>query len=210
MVVLAYHVVDKLSSLGTEDVTFKSHLFLIAITFAWFGDMFLMGTQDIHFMLGLGSFLIMQICYIISFRSFSSVTITMERLAMLVLTTGLNFLIKDKVKYLQVPVIVYSVVLSITAITASEYAKGIEYQSTALSTTTDVTMSALRNQIPFLSYGTKLFVISDALIALSKFGVFVHNSTFQTAIMVTYILGQLLIANGYVATLKIHAALKKK
>jgi uncharacterized membrane protein YhhN len=135
----------------------------------------------------------------------------MERLAMLVLTTGLNFLIKDEVKDLQVPVIVYSIVLSITAITASECAKGIEYQSAALSTTTaDVTLSALRNQIPFLSYGTKLFVISDALIALSKFGVFVHNSTFQTAIMVTYILGQLLIANGYIATLKIHAALKKK
>lgn len=212
MVTLSYHIVNQLSSLGSEDVTFKSHLFLIAILFAWFGDMFLMGTQDINFMLGLGSFLLMQICYIVSFRLLPFSISSIERLFMLVLSMGLNFLIKDHVKELQIPLIIYSIILSMTSICATEcvnYTSNI-LKKGELSTKQDTAITNLSSQVSLLSYGTKLFVLSDALIALTKFGVFVHNSTFQTVIMVTYILGQLFIANGYIATLKIHAAFKAK
>lgn len=47
-------------------------LFLVALVFAWFGDVFLMFQGDTFFILGLGSFLVMQLLYAMVFYRISN------------------------------------------------------------------------------------------------------------------------------------------
>jgi hypothetical protein len=49
-----------------------------------------------------------------------------------------------------------------------------------------------------LEIGSILFLLSDAVIGLCKFGILTHSSSYQAFIMLTYILAQGLIVHSFV------------
>ena len=188
--------------------------FLVGVVFAWLGDIFLLGNEDIHFALGLGAFLVMQIFYILSFSQLPSTANTVLRLFYISIWVFVNWLIRDGVKDLAVPVMVYSAFLCVTATVATEVTMKLHSDISASPTATANSQAGdedsksavvLREQVlkgcRRLSVGSVLFLVSDCVIALTKFGVVTHSSAYQAFIMVTYILAQGLIAHSFILCL---------
>ena len=186
--------------------------FLIAIVFAWIGDILLLGSEEIHFALGLGAFLVMQIFYILSFSQLPSTANTVLRLFYVSVWVFVNWLIRDGVKDLAVPAMVYSAVLCVTATYAAEVSMKLHSDIKVATTTTTPSSSSciqdtavvveLKDKVlkgcKRLTVGSVLFLVSDCVIALTKFGVITHSSDYQAFVMVTYILAQGLIANSFI------------
>lgn len=168
-------------------------LFLPALVFAWIGDIFLYwDAEENCFRIGLGSFLIMQLFYTISFirlpdasNSYftlhpTSKTIVIGLYATLYIV--LNYIIADTVikGNMQVPVLVYSLAIcsmSISALNSSTKNKHSGYN---------------------LFIGTLLFIISDGIIALTKFEIIkLEKFIAQMLIMSTYCLAQAIIVHAY-------------
>lgn len=177
-----------------EQKTNNFDYFLFGTVFAWLGDIFLLGTEDVYFMLGLGSFLLMQVFYIISFYQLSISPNIGLRLFYVGIWAVMNWLIRSGVEDLAIPVLLYSSVLCIMAFSAAEIKIKRPVDSPLLK-------AALQNSSFRLAAGSLLFLISDGLIALTKFGVVPASSLSQAAVMVTYIVAQGFIAHGYVAIL---------
>lgn len=175
-----------------DNINLIPRFFYFAIVFAWLGDIFLMFDHEIYFILGLLSFLVMQILYIASFRSFPHQASIFERGTMSLLCIVLNYLIRHEVGDLQVPVIIYSIVLCCTSICAAEFCLAVRNNS-------EYKVKLLSNKV---SIGMKLFVLSDGLIALSKFGVTESSNISQSAVMLTYIAAQGLIVVGFIDNIK--------
>lgn len=152
---------------------------LLALVFSWFGDAFLLFQQvgSIYFMLGLGSFLLAHVFYIIRFQciktNFSYTHIFLiSTLFLLYGVLLLNFLWLGLGGF-KAPVVVYALVLVSMAVSAVVFT----WQRTA-----------------FISIGAILFVVSDSLIAINKF--WVHLPAGRVLIMGTYVLAQWLIITG--------------
>lgn len=162
---------------------------LIALIFAWLGDVFLMipGSDPLFFQLGLGSFLVMQIAYIYlflkqsSFLSFLSVKYLALTLVPVILYVSLflNFLLPYLVEDLRIPVILYALALG-----------SMMYFSLQRI------LSASQNNFWLVLIGALLFVISDSLLAFAKFYYSFPLNSFL--VMLTYILSQLLLIKGLV------------
>lgn len=156
-------------------------LIIIALIFAWFGDLFLMwtGVNPNFFMAGLGSFLIMQLCYIFLFKPFN-INDLKENIILngLVILFGISIFsyLYNTLGPLQIPVFVYFLaILSMVLSAVGMYAR-----------------EAIAGKI--VVWGAVLFMISDSLIAINKFKFNLPYSGFL--IMITYILAQWLIING--------------
>mmetsp|Transcript_25679 Transcript_25679/g.36824 ORF Transcript_25679/g.36824 Transcript_25679/m.36824 type:complete len:258 (+) Transcript_25679:22-795(+) len=190
-----------------------SFTFLLGLVFAWLGDVFLLGSEDLYFMLGLGSFLIMQIIYIYCFRQLPHIPLMKTKIILMVLWICANWLIKDGVKELAIPVLVYSAVLCtmtlcsiesghfiilklkpiIESLFAAEKIRKITSpEAEQLSSNCRIISSCWNLEI-----GSVLFLLSDAVIGLCKFGIFTHSSRHQAFIMLTYIAAQGLIIHSF-------------
>ncbi len=181
MPILIYYLIER-----TEGRVYKYHLFLAgALIFAWAGDVFLMWKDQTSFLIGLGSFLVMQIGYIIVFRleiNLSISEIIKSRFTYLVpyIVFGalyLYFVLPSIDQFMVIPVIAYSTCLISMSATAALRNKSIQGYREVL-------------------VGSILFVISDSLIGIRQF---VTEFAFSHVyIMVTYILAQFLIVQGVV------------
>ncbi|MEQ8474225.1 MAG: lysoplasmalogenase [Marinoscillum sp.] len=164
-------------------VTLPRLLLALAFIFAWFGDLLLMFTgEDWYFLAGLGSFLIMQIIYCVVFKksmnqepSFSWKTAS----PLLILMVLVMLFIVPQTGDLQIPVSIYAICIT-TMLGFALFRKGM----TSTSSYQQVMIGAL------------LFVISDALIGVSKF--MLDLPLAKVWIMVTYIPAQYLIMSGVV------------
>ena len=174
----------------------KNGLYLayIALYFAWLGDIFLLPSSidnkdptEIGFILGLLSFLIMQLIYINMFNSIKGVGIVQKNKILIApyfaLYVGVNFIINPYVKELFVPVLIYSACLIYMAICSLNLIGKIH------------SIYAIT-----ITIGSLVFAISDALIAFQKFNLIESNSLTQGAIMFTYIIAQFLIIIGFTLT----------
>jgi uncharacterized membrane protein YhhN len=174
----------------------KNYGIVLALACSWFGDIFLLGSSPLFFMLGLGSFLTAHIFYIALFSKQIDRSSTWNQR----LITLLPFLIfvglflsylngylnaNEESQKMILPVTVYAIVIALMGF-----------------------MSRLRkNVVDNLSYqlsfaGSLLFILSDSCIAINKF---VLNDTmpFATAIiMTTYCSAQLLITTGMLKSYK--------
>lgn len=157
----------------------------IGLVFAFLGDIFLMGTDksEVFFLLGLGFFLCMQLYYVFSFnelpgKGFLSISSKLYLLPYIFIWGGMNYVIKDNVKELQFPVLIYSICL-------------ISMAYSAMNTITKLPL----NSGQYIHLGAFLFLVSDGIIALDKFEVLPSNDSnlYQVLIMVTYIIAQYLI-----------------
>lgn len=165
-------------------------LLFLALYFAWQGDVFLIPetkgvVSEVGFILGLLSFLIMQILYIIIFNSIEGIGLVSKYPLLatpyILLYVGVNYIINPYVEDLLIPVLVYSACLIYMAICSLNLVGKIP---TPYAVT--------------ITVGSLLFAISDAIIAFQKFNLINTSSMTQGAIIFTYIIAQLLIVLGYI------------
>lgn len=163
-------------------------LALFAFLFSWFGDLFLMFTNEgmIFFMLGLGSFLVAQIAYILLF------------LRTVKISGGEPFLRRNSL-YLNgyiiygfsIYILLFSHMDMVLKIAVFAYMAALLGMSAmALNRFGTVSHQSFR----FVFFGSVLFVISDTLIALDKFLTTIPNNRFL--VMSTYMAAQFLIMQG--------------
>lgn len=175
--------------LGLYALQQKAGILLLAgLLFALSGDVFLMFPEEIYFLAGLGSFLLMQGCYIFIFRNLKrkfktnsatySLYIWVFTCYYLVFSFLLSFqLIYNKHYEMILPILVYGFVLTLTGITATK----LYYSFPA--------RSSLQIMV-----GACLFILSDTLIGLHNFMIYIPYS--GVFIMFTYISAQFLIVAG--------------
>lgn len=162
--------------------------FGIALAFSLAGDVFLMLPQE-RFILGLISFLLAHLAYIIGFNP-SSLTLNLPAFIIIVLVALTMLRIYRRIaaglvaggnSSLRIPVLIYSLVISLMLLSA-------------LLTLTGTTWQALPAIL--VSTGALLFFFSDTLLAWNKF---VQPLGYAPlAVIITYHLGQILLALGAV------------
>lgn len=179
---------------GAQDAGHKDlRWFYATLFFCWLGDIFLMLQKQMPsiFVVGLGSFLIAHLIYIRLFLSQASRYPTkslLERqpfwvIPILLIGGGFYWGLSDKLGDLMVPVLVYALVLMSMAIAALHRVG----RSPVLSGR-------------WVMLGATLFLISDLLIGINKFGQPLPFAGFW--IMLSYISGQWLIAEGVLYPLR--------
>ena len=165
----------------------RSWLVILAVLFSFLGDCFLMYEEvnEMYFMLGLGGFLAAHLFYLFAYREHSDRSdkggsqVNRVRLAFPVILagTGLIAILYPVLGDLQLPVVVYALVLMAMVITAI-YRLG---------------RTSFASFVPVL-FGAFLFMISDSLLAINKFLDEIPLAGFW--IMVTYIGAQFMIITG--------------
>jgi uncharacterized membrane protein YhhN len=164
----------------TKNTYSSNFLIYLALFFAWLGDIFLMlaNKNPIYFMLGLGSFLVMQILYIKTFNLFTiKGLVAKKEYTILIFLVGIAIFtyLFPKLGDLKVPVFFYFLAISTMVLSALD----------------------LWNRAKFgkeIFVGAVLFMISDSLIAINKFQIEVPFN--GVLVMLTYILAQWFIVNG--------------
>lgn len=155
---------------------------LIALLLSWVGDVALMISGSLWFVVGLGAFLLAHVAYIVLFLRYlarkklpGTALLYLIWLALLVV-----FLVPYLGKML-VPALLYAVVITTMAIVATRCG-------------------------PIVTVGALLFLLSDSMLAVNKFVPDVELAQSGFLIMVTYIAAQGLIIVGVVAFVRARAA----
>lgn len=173
---------------SNRSITHK--LLLVAFAFSWAGDVFLMKSTEIFFLLGLISFLITHILYITGFlkeiKKMPGEMLLKKNpltlLPILILFAGLLLIVFPGIPAeMKIPVVIYaSVITTMVIVAVNRYGK--------------VSETSFRT----VALGALLFMLSDSLIALNKF--YFNENLWKASflIMLLYISGQYLIAQGTV------------
>ncbi|MBK7872132.1 MAG: lysoplasmalogenase [Saprospiraceae bacterium] len=172
------------------------NLVLAGLLFSCAGDVLLMlnNDQNSFFVFGLISFLLAHIFYIASFLNIISLQkgyISQQPLLILIFLVyliGFNFYLFNGVpKDLKIPVIIYSIIIMMMAISAL-----------------NLNNNVIKPTFQWVFFGALLFLVSDSVLAAEKFRQFGSSQGLDTSlvIMVTYILGQFGIAKGISITTK--------
>lgn len=170
------------SLIGFYIVTAKrqNHVFMLGMIFALLGDAFLLFESESFFLIGLGSFLIMQLCYARTFYSKMRIIRPSDKVIVGILALiPIIFLAVAwaSLGALKYAVAVYSVVITLMLITAFLRHKKLHGYLLVL-------------------IGSIFFVVSDMLLAGNKFlGAIPYGNIL---VMATYIIAQYLIVNGIV------------
>lgn len=154
----------------------KEKYLYIALFFSLLGDVFLMFGGELYFMLGLGSFLLAHVFYILLFRNQFNFSL-FKAVPFAAATFGYFLFIKDGIdQNLLIPVGVYCIVITLMGIfAAGRKTNNLSYNLVLI--------------------GSILFIISDSLIAFNKFYSPLPASSFW--VMGTYGLAQFLIVLGW-------------
>lgn len=169
------------------------YLMQAAILFSLMGDIFLMFEGDLFFQLGLGSFLLAQIFYILVFAAApkGSPGPVLWRKPWLILpfgayAFGLISLMYEQLGPLLIPVLVYATALSCMVLAALNRWRRVRQDSFA-----------------YVFLGALLFLISDSMIAVNRFASDILPIPMVSVwIMLTYIVAQYLIVAGVLLQLK--------
>lgn len=163
------------------------YLLAAALFFSWIGDILLLTKINI-FIGGLGSFLIAHICYIYCFRKNFSGSLLKKNplyaIPFFVLGTGMLLLIKGNLGELLIPVIVYTsviILMGLFAINRKDFVNNPSFN--------------------WVLIGAILFIISDSLIALTRF--YTPIPLDGVWIMLFYGTGQYLITEGIIKELPV-------
>jgi uncharacterized membrane protein YhhN len=157
---------------------------LLALFFAWLGDTFLFFAKanELFFLSGLGSFLVMQLLYTASFWRNNGQWIWNTRNKIIVLFCisyligMLWILLPELPSGLQIQVAIYAIVIA------------------GMCANTAAQQQRMGDNWRFLGLGALLFMVSDTCIAMSKFLPNLSiTALLDTAVMPTYIVAQGLI-----------------
>ena len=156
----------------------SNKLYLIALTFSFIGDSFLMYSDDSSFLIGIGSFWITQIIYIFLFVKLTKgipwYYFLIAGFVFLIYSLGLLSTLLPDLGNLLWPVVTYAVSIAIFGIIST------------------VIWLYHRSFSFLLMWGAIIFILSDSMIALEKF--YFGNYFFGPLIMITYVAAQYLIA----------------
>ena len=171
--------------LSKEVIKYKAGKYLVMVLmFSWLGDILLIFDSSLHFLLGLFSFLMAHFFYILIFSSYTipfkiRVTHMVTILFFLVMATFILQAVWDKTGNLQIPVLIYTIVISVMGVTA--------------------TFNTIENGDYYSIFGALLFIISDALIALNTFhNISLKGFNFPFLIMLTYMGAQLILVSSVI------------
>lgn len=150
-------------------------LLLAGMAFAWLGDVALDGPGDTRFLLGIGFFLVMQVCYSLGFVGLGALGALRRRIWLpigaVVLWLGLNLALGPMLGDMRWPLAVYSAFL----VTMATLSLGVSAR---------------------VGTGGVLFLISDLLIGLGAADLDVPLR--GLLVISTYALAQLVIVTGWV------------
>ena len=156
-------------------------MILIALVFGWLGDIFLLKISNLlRFRLGLASFLLGHIFYIITMFTYSQplnhIIILIISVLVAVCYGIVIFKFIQPTKEMKIPVIAYETILLTMAIFALQLflAQGGKFGA-------------------FVFTGSIFFVASDSMLALATF----RKKALNVPVMFTYIAAQLLIVLGF-------------
>lgn len=167
---------------GNSDHQLKNKI-TMALAFSWIGDVLLLfqPRNEIFFLLGLSSFLIAHIFYVIFFNSVKKQEKVRSKLLVVLIVaiyySTLIIFLHPHLGAMKLPVALYGMVISFMLL-LSLHMPGI----------------INKNAGRLMAAGAILFVISDSLLAINKF-----YSPFEMAgilVMLTYGVAQLLIVEG--------------
>jgi uncharacterized membrane protein YhhN len=171
----------------------RSAIFILALVFGWAGDVLLLFQGELFFILGLISFLIGHVLYILCYRQFQYADKSKELLGpqkvrfslpFILIGTGLVVILFPVLGDLKIPVMIYALVLTLMVLNAL-----FRYERTPMKS------------FLFVFIGAILFMTSDSMLAINRF---LHPfSTAGVWIMITYCLAQFLIVEGVLAHEKI-------
>ena len=162
----------------SSSVKYKNNVYLAALFFSFFGDTMLLYESETSFMIGLISFLIAHVLFIIMVVRMLSKSEFKLKIAssipFIISYGGLLFLLKDNLSDMFLPVAVYGFVISIFgSVSVLNY------------------LSSRNKEGLYLMVGSILFVISDSILAINKFNQ--SQEYYPIIIITTYILAQYLI-----------------
>ena len=169
------------------------NLFLLGLVMSISGDVFLMFKGPSPFLLGLSSFLIAHLFYIISFYhipSFNKGLVFKYPLSALpvVLFLGifLTIVFPNVPNTLRIPVLIYSLVIALMVVSAINVGK----RTSPIAART-------------ILIGAVLFLLSDSILACEKFEVFSLDKAviLRLTVMTTYLTGQYFLARGMLKAL---------
>ena len=172
-------------------------LILGALLFSWFGDVFLMFEKygEVFFLLGLVSFLVAHVIYIVAFGWRASLqypdrpsfvkTQVWPVLAFAILGVSLLLVLRDNLGEMLVPVVIYATIIILMVLAALDRYQRVGWDSFLL-----------------VFGGAMSFMVSDMLIALNKFWLTAPSVLFGANIMILYCLGQMLIVFGILEYLR--------
>jgi len=156
----------------------KKHLlYFVALCFALLGDSFLLASGELSFLMGLGSFLLMQVIYTILFLR-TRATIGLRHLPVILtilgLAVGLSIYLWPSTGELRIPVIAY------TAAIVAMVIAGFLRKPTA--------------GFWWIATGVTFFMVSDSILAINKF--VVSAAWMEVGLMATYVMAQGCICYG--------------
>jgi uncharacterized membrane protein YhhN len=159
-------------------------IIMSALVFSWLGDITLQLKEknDLFFMIGLSCFLLAQVMYLIAFFSTEGENVLFFKKVYLILPVILFgvillYILYDGLGDMKIPVVIYAAVILTMLTSALNREKKVNKRSYIL-----------------VLIGAILFVLSDSMIAINKFGYSFILS--NVAIMTTYITAQYLIVIG--------------
>jgi len=164
-------------------VSQRSKWYIFALVFSFLGDVLLMGEGEIHFIIGLVSFLMAHLLFIKIIASKLTVIKTVSLLKSIIpfgiFLVFLLSLLFPHLYGLKIPVFIYGTVISIFGITATIWL--LQKKS----------LGAM-----FMFSGAIVFAISDSVLAINKF--YYTDQILQIIVMITYILAQYLILKSMI------------
>lgn len=169
---------------GAEPVALRART-RDGLVLSWAGDVALLGDSDAAFATGLGCFAAAHGCYVSAFGSVRAATPPAAAAPVAAAGTGLGTFLARRAGRLGLPVAGYSTVITAMAVRAL----GIDPSRVGRPAATRI------------AAGAGLFVVSDGLIGLRKFGLSPTTprrvrAGIDAAVMATYAAGQWLIADG--------------
>ncbi len=181
LLLIAYYVVA---------TPYRSGIALLALGACWAGDVALMfvPVDPVWFMIGLGSFLVGHICYVVTYRQFrwessggELMTVQKIRFSMPIVLagTGLIVVLYPVLGALRVPVMLYALAIIVMVMNGM-----FRYGRTSSAS------------FWLVFAGAVMFMISDSILAINKFLMPIDLAGFW--IMTTYISAQYLIVEGLV------------
>lgn len=169
--------------LYSQSVEYRNRWYAMALIFCFFGDVFLLYSGENVFKFGLSFFLIAHLLFITvvvkRIKKVSFVNSLMRLIPFGIVLYLLLFLLKDSLKDLFIPVLIYGVVICIFGIVSL-----IDFLNTKSKKSLLMLLGAI------------VFIISDAILVINKF----YNAALvlQVSVMVTYIFAQYLIYSSMV------------
>jgi len=154
--------------------------FVLGLAGSFLGDVFLMGTGEMYFLLGLLFFLMAHVFYIImvvkSLMETRASQILLASIPYVLIFIALLAILYSSLGAMKIPVIIYAITISVFGTVSL-----ILY----LQNKTKATL--------ILVIGVFIFIMSDAVLALSLF--YEEQSFYPVLIMTTYVLAQYLICS---------------